>query len=293
MTDIREDLKAYVDGELSESRRIEVESAIADNPELEREVLLLRRLSYEITQVARDVDVVGASETLARLRKRKAPFWAPLFGAAACLLLAVILYPLVAPPMAYARRTSRDMAAEERSRSTAASAPALKSFPAPAAREAKANENDKGERELFEKKNVASQESAKYKRGGGGFPILPAIERTITVASLDKAVEKISKLGTQTIFEKTDAGASATFANTQKFEPDDTITLVVPESELTDVLAEIQMLDVRTKGVKKSDARFQSPASSGGGTAAGAASPEKMVTVRIKLKLPAPVRDPR
>lgn len=287
MTDIREDLKAYVDGELSESRRIEVEAAIAADPELEREVLLLRRLSYEITQVARDVDVVGANETLARLRKRKTPLWAPVFGTAACVLLVVVLYPLVATPTVRAKWTSQDISREERSRSTAASSPAMKSAPAPTEMEAKLSESDKRDSELHEKKKVVNREAAKFNQDGADSSISPVVERTITVASLDKAVQKISKLGTQTIFEKSEGGAGATFANVKDFDHDDTITIVIRESDLSGVLAEIQSMDVRAKGSNKPAATSQ------GLPAVGGASPKKMVTVRIKLKLPAPVRDPR
>lgn len=294
MMDIREDLKAYVDGELAEARRLEVEAAVSADPLLQREVDLLRRLSIEIPHVAHDVDVVGATETLARLRRRRTPFWAPLAGAAACLLLAMVLYPNFAAPFERARSTGVDVIGSERSR-TAASAPAMKSTPSISEHEARADTGGGKDLELFERKKEVSRESTKSKQAGGGFAMPRVIERTITVASVQKAYDAISKLGATAILEKADRDKDAAFANVREVEQNDTVVLLVRESDLSQVLSKVQAMEVRSKGGgKAADMSFQAPQESLDKPQAGPARPASgMVTLRIRLKLPSPIRDPR
>lgn len=71
MSDIREDLKAFVDGELGPARASEVEAALESNPELKREVEFLRALSAEIRHIASDAEVKGAQDALARVKGRR------------------------------------------------------------------------------------------------------------------------------------------------------------------------------------------------------------------------------
>src|SRR5262245_35054811 len=69
MKDIREDLKAYIDGELPEARAQEVEAAIASDPALQQEVHFMRMLGFEIKKAAAAAPVQGAAETISKIRK--------------------------------------------------------------------------------------------------------------------------------------------------------------------------------------------------------------------------------
>lgn len=71
MNDIREDLKAYLDGELAEDRAREVESALAADPTLREEADLMKAMSETLKVMASEPTVAGAEETLARVRRRR------------------------------------------------------------------------------------------------------------------------------------------------------------------------------------------------------------------------------
>jgi len=96
MNDIREDLKAFVDGELTESRRLEVDAAIQADPKLAEEVRLLKLLGGEIKEIAAEAPIAGATETIAKLRKPKrslVQFLASPFGslsAAAAVVVCIV-----------------------------------------------------------------------------------------------------------------------------------------------------------------------------------------------------------
>lgn len=71
MNDIREDLKAFLDGELAEDRAREVESALAADPTLREEADLMIAMSETLKVMAAEPTVAGAEETLARVRRRR------------------------------------------------------------------------------------------------------------------------------------------------------------------------------------------------------------------------------
>lgn len=103
MNDIREDLKAFVDGELNESRRLEVSAAIQADPKLEEEVRFIQLISGEIKSVANEAPIQGASETLARLRRPRfslARLLASPFGAFAASATVVIVAVVSVGPLA-------------------------------------------------------------------------------------------------------------------------------------------------------------------------------------------------
>jgi|GEM_PF-6200308 len=67
MSDIREDLKAFVDHELPPARTDEVAHAIQGDPALQREVVEIETLSKEIRAIAPAYRPVGIEDTLARI----------------------------------------------------------------------------------------------------------------------------------------------------------------------------------------------------------------------------------
>lgn len=97
---LRDDLKAFVDGELSGERAAEISAALNSDPELAAEADELRRLSTEIQAFAEVPAPVGLERALRAVRPRL-PWWSPLgrtgqlaWGATAtaAVLVAVILY---------------------------------------------------------------------------------------------------------------------------------------------------------------------------------------------------------
>ncbi len=70
MNDIRTDLKAYVDGELSPERMQEVETAIARDPALREEVEFMKMLGFQIQRIKFDPPVQGAEQAIAAARRR-------------------------------------------------------------------------------------------------------------------------------------------------------------------------------------------------------------------------------
>jgi hypothetical protein len=65
---IRDDLKAYLDQELPAARAEEVRQAIEADPALQQEVRIMKLLTKEIQEEAKEPTVIGAEETLAAVR---------------------------------------------------------------------------------------------------------------------------------------------------------------------------------------------------------------------------------
>lgn len=101
MNDIREDLKAYIDGELPEARAREVEAAIASDPALQQEVHFMRMLGFEIKKATHEAPIKGAAETIAKIRKPKSgllrlPLIPVAFTALAVMGVSMVIYPMFA-----------------------------------------------------------------------------------------------------------------------------------------------------------------------------------------------------
>jgi len=97
MNDIREDLKAYLDGELETARAQEVEQALAADPALRQEAELMKAMSETLKAMTPDTPPTGAAKTLDRLRSRRRwnlGQWVTMGGAIA---LAVVAINLVRP----------------------------------------------------------------------------------------------------------------------------------------------------------------------------------------------------
>ena len=92
-----EDLKAYVDGELSEDRAREVAAALESDPALRAEYEGLRALSSQIQGAVREHPITGLEETLSRMQvrgKRHIP-WKALGLSAAAIAVVAIAIPVL------------------------------------------------------------------------------------------------------------------------------------------------------------------------------------------------------
>lgn len=96
---VRDDLKAYLDGELAPERAAEVARTIESDPSLRAEVEFMRALGFEIRRLAKDPGVEGMEDALAKVgRRRFLPNLPPVarwsFGGVAVILLAAIMVPM-------------------------------------------------------------------------------------------------------------------------------------------------------------------------------------------------------
>jgi anti-sigma factor RsiW len=100
---LHEDLKAYLDGELSAERSQEIEREVASNPQLQAEVRFMRMLSKSLSSLEPNSAPSSATgEALAsKFAQRKRPWFTRswVWGTAAAAILAVIILPRMAPQM--------------------------------------------------------------------------------------------------------------------------------------------------------------------------------------------------
>ncbi|AIE86559.1 anti-sigma factor family protein [Fimbriimonas ginsengisoli] len=93
----RDDLKAYLDGELPPIRMAEMSEAVQRDPELARELSELQSISLAVRSTAPEYRVVGLDQTLRALSRKERPKFGwlalPLGLGAAAILLAVFLRP--------------------------------------------------------------------------------------------------------------------------------------------------------------------------------------------------------
>ena len=110
---MRDDLKAFIDNELTDAERIEMLHAIENDPELQAEAIELRQISRMIRDDIWQPEPTGLADTLEALRKNapKKPWWSAtglqLAVAAACtVVLGMILFPVFAQSKQSAKQTS-------------------------------------------------------------------------------------------------------------------------------------------------------------------------------------------
>jgi hypothetical protein len=157
MNDIREQLKAFLDGELSAPEQEAVRQAVEADPQLQKECDQMRIISNQLKQLAAAPapSNADAKEKLKVTKPQRATIWRKTWfvyamAGCGCALLAAVLFPVFAHPKVAAKKTSammnagsaaadkapmtesmKDMAAPAESR---ASAPASASVAAPANR---------------------------------------------------------------------------------------------------------------------------------------------------------------
>lgn len=133
MNDIREDLKAYIDGELSEARAAEVAAAISADPELAQEAEFMKMLGIEIKRVAPEPAVEGRAATILKVKNARSKIgWSPMnwpvglqaaAGVAFVAILGTVFFPLLAPAKEAAKATA-EMAANKQAMDPTLSSPA-------------------------------------------------------------------------------------------------------------------------------------------------------------------------
>jgi hypothetical protein len=140
MNGIRDDLKAFLDGELAPERMAEIQAAIASDPALAQEAEYMRVLGVEIKRLAAEPAVAGKDAAVERLRRASAPLWSSstLFGRLAYSFMLLVLLGVVAailfPVFAQSKSSARRFApqAEESVSGADASAPSAMPLETPA-----------------------------------------------------------------------------------------------------------------------------------------------------------------
>jgi anti-sigma factor RsiW len=101
MNSIREDLKAYIDGELDSQRMAEVQAAVDADPALQLEVEFMRMLGFEIKKMAAEPAVSGRAKAMEAVNRPRKARWSwnsyPARLAVACGAMAIaaaVLFPM-------------------------------------------------------------------------------------------------------------------------------------------------------------------------------------------------------
>lgn len=110
---MNENLKAFVDNEVSDLERAQILKEMESNPQMQAEIIELRQMSRVIKEEAWQPQPVGLERTLNALSRpaaQKRPWWVntlALIGAGACcLILAAILFPVFAQSKDAAKTTA-------------------------------------------------------------------------------------------------------------------------------------------------------------------------------------------
>lgn len=134
MNEIREDLKAFVDGELAPERMDEVRRAVEADPALQQEVEYMRLLGMEIRRMAAEPEIVGKEAAVSKFRKVALPWWNPAtltgrFAYAGALFLVLagtsaVLFPVFAQSKSASKRSAgADMSMSKTAMEERASSP--------------------------------------------------------------------------------------------------------------------------------------------------------------------------
>lgn len=126
---IREDLKAYLDGELSPERAREVEAAVQSDAQLKTELEQMRLLGMEIRAAAPQLEISGKERARQLVTASKKPWWSPsspkgrLVWAGACAAIAMVaMFPLMRNIATGAADASADQAVAFRASSESGTA---------------------------------------------------------------------------------------------------------------------------------------------------------------------------
>ncbi|MCW5937932.1 MAG: DUF4349 domain-containing protein [Fimbriimonadaceae bacterium] len=126
--DFREDLKAFIDDELDPGRAAEVQAAIDRDPGLRRDYEVMKLISQEVQESARQPEPKGLEETLDKVARPRRPSWMRWAAVGSCAVGAVLVSALLIPTYqakSSARSTAPAMERAELDRSKAsADAPA-------------------------------------------------------------------------------------------------------------------------------------------------------------------------
>jgi len=105
----RDDLKAFVDGELSPLQMSEIREAVDKDPQLAREVAEIANLTHTIRAAAHVHQAIGLDETLAALKRARSPWRSlavPIAAVGVCGIIFAIIFPVFGQAKAAAKRTA-------------------------------------------------------------------------------------------------------------------------------------------------------------------------------------------
>ncbi|MGE0000887.1 MAG: DUF4349 domain-containing protein [Fimbriimonadaceae bacterium] len=91
----REDIKAYLDGELTPEQSAVVERLLAEDPDAAAEAESFRAISQSLAALARSHQPVGLDVAVDRIVRRRMPLW-PVLGTCAAVVLLGLVGPRVA-----------------------------------------------------------------------------------------------------------------------------------------------------------------------------------------------------
>lgn len=103
MNDVRDELKAYLDGELPEGRAAEIAKAIEADPLLQQEALMLRAIGEGIREIAAAPPAMGFERALTAVSRRRRPWFTRWPAMAAAASIAVVAIAISGPLMNQAR----------------------------------------------------------------------------------------------------------------------------------------------------------------------------------------------
>jgi hypothetical protein len=104
---VREDIKAYIDGELSPERMQEVRTALEHDPELMQEYLAMKDITQKLQSLVRQPQVKGVEQTMQKVVPRRRFRLIEGFAVAACLLvIGAIMFPVFTKAKYAAKKSS-------------------------------------------------------------------------------------------------------------------------------------------------------------------------------------------
>jgi hypothetical protein len=89
---VREDIKAYIDGELSPERMAEVRSALEQDPELMQEYLAMKDITQKLQSLIRQPQVKGVEQTMQKIAPRRRFRLIEGFAVAAVLVICGLVF---------------------------------------------------------------------------------------------------------------------------------------------------------------------------------------------------------
>lgn len=236
--DIREDIKAYLDGELPESRAQEVREAIRANPELASEAKSFEMISASLRAMQRGPMPTGGEVAIARARRRSSSFLRRLgFAAAAASLLLVVVF---------ANRL-RPSVAEEAANGRA---PVTELYKAPADSAAPAAEGIAGLNKRKRERAYSNQEEPKQGRTADEAQATPAIQtrdviRTATLTLKVQSAKRAENEVTSLVYSMGGYIGNSESSDPAERNPRVTMIVRVPDKRFDDAMAAFEKLGER------------------------------------------------
>ena len=235
---IRENLKAYIDGELSNEEMRQIDQAVEGDPVLKKELEELRAISQTIQSMGVQPQVQGYESTRDRLAPKRVPtgfLWKALGTAAVLSVLAAFLFPV------FAANQEPELYAEVASTS------------APAASMADAMTSESAPEEAGNARKSMSDEVV-YSNRAADLEA-PAVQHVIKTGDLELEVDYLDPTGTRIDIENIVADFGGYIeASNDRIDPDGQrnsqmhLTVRVESSSFETAYAELEKLGKRLNG---------------------------------------------